>query len=880
MTLPLADARKNEEIISLNDSQMLRWIDELNGVTDSETAVREIRSEIRTIRKRPSSAASKKALRKLYEDLDRVQFKADYMCLIIDRNSDYKKACKGFLINGIRYVRLLGTSGGVKNKTIVFVSERLAPELRRRIENGRDPNKALVPAKLEAYKALTCSGSIPVSFPRGILVVNDCETSFKADIVSLSDEAGGEPVMKFEPDADVTIDASDGYGLMLPSLAQRWSQELGLDYQASAVNTRFSWEKGVAICFDFQEFARDVAGSYTVTDAWGDAQDIRDVELVLTTSMVKLYDSYASCDDYVRCSLENGYAFGVTKTSPEELESERTTNYQFLQSYLLTEEEIDELIRPTVDEIKDVLDGDWRKAVLYLQGGGLNEQAVWELPDNFAKAMMIDPSVFCDKFVKKRIYSLISKRIDDAKIGVLKVHGNYSIVSGDPYALCQSMFGLPVTGLLKSGEIYNQYWLEQGADTLACFRAPMTCMNNIRKVHVARGEQVEHWYQYISTCTIFNAWDTSMAALNGMDFDGDICLLTDNRVLVDKHVELPALMCAQRKAPKCIPDEDALISANIASFGDDIGKTTNWVTTMFNVRSRFPADSEEYKILDYRIKCGQLLQQNAIDKTKGIVASPMPKEWYDREAAMKISDPKKRQLYLRILADKKPYFMRYIYPAVARDYSTYVKRCNTKARWSFLMSIDELIQKDEQELTEAEREFLGYYWRNMPLATSSCVMNRICRRIETEFRSYVGTYNTYGRFDYSVYKSGVAYDRAHYREIEQIYKDYVAEAQRMLIAKACGESASEDKNNRLTLMARKMATICTNDQELCDIMVDIGYRREGTKQLVWDLCGPMMIENLLRNKGWGLTYPERCDDGEIEFAGARFTMKYTDIGDA
>lgn len=610
MTLPLADARKNEEIISLNDSQMLRWIDELNGVTDSEETVRAIRSEIRTTRKRPSSASSKKALRKLYEDLDRVQFKADYMCLIIDRNGDYRRACKGFLINGIRYVRLLGTTGGVKNKTIVFVSERLAPELRRRIDNGRDMSKALVPAKLEAYKALTCSGSIPVSFPRGILVVNDCETSFKADIVSLSDAAGGEPEMKFVPNADVNIDASDGYGLMLPSLAQRWSQELGLDYRASAVNTRFSWEKGVAVCFDFQEFARDVAGGYIVTDAWGNEQDIREVELVLTTSMVKLYDSYASCDDYVRCSLENGYTFGVTKTSPKVLESERTTNYQFLQAYSLTDEEIDELIGPTVDEIKDVLDGDWRKAVLYLQGTELDAKAVEALPDNFAKAIMIEPAVFNDKFVKKRIYSLIGKRIDEAKIGVLKVHGNYSIVVGDPYALCQSMFGLSVTGLLKGGEIYNQYWLEHGTDKLVCFRAPMTCMNNIRKFHVARGEAVEHWYQYISTCTVFNAWDTSMPALNGCDFDGDICLLTDNRVLVEKHVELPALMCEQRKAPKCVPDEESFIRANIASFGDDIGKTTNWVTTMFNVRSRFPADSEEYKVLDYRIKCGQLLQQN------------------------------------------------------------------------------------------------------------------------------------------------------------------------------------------------------------------------------------------------------------------------------
>lgn len=336
MTLPLADARKNEEIISLNDSQMLRWIDELNGVTDSEETVRAIRNEIRSVRKRPSSAASKKELRKLYEELDRVQFKADYMCLIIDRVSDYKKACKGFLINGIRYVRLLGTTGGVKNKTIVFVSERLAPELRRRIDNGRDMSKELVPAKLEAYKALTCSGSTPVSFPRGILVVNDCETSFKADIVTLRDSENGEPEMEFVPNSDVTIDASDGYGLMLPSLAQRWSEELELGYRASAVNTRFSWEKGVAVCFDFQEFARDVAGSYMVTDAWGNEQDIREVELVLTTSMVKLYDSYASCDEYIRCSLENGYSFGVTKTSPEVLESERTLNLNVQVPFTVT----------------------------------------------------------------------------------------------------------------------------------------------------------------------------------------------------------------------------------------------------------------------------------------------------------------------------------------------------------------------------------------------------------------------------------------------------------------------------------------------------------------------------------------------------------------
>ena len=105
-------------------------------------------------------------IRELYSKLDAVQYKPDYMCLIIDKEKDYYRACKGFTINNIKYKRLLGTNGGIKNSTIVFVSESVVGELKRRIENGRNTEVPLVTAKLEAYKALTCSASTPVS-PQG-----------------------------------------------------------------------------------------------------------------------------------------------------------------------------------------------------------------------------------------------------------------------------------------------------------------------------------------------------------------------------------------------------------------------------------------------------------------------------------------------------------------------------------------------------------------------------------------------------------------------------------------------------------------------------------------------------------------------------------------
>ena len=79
------------------------------------------------------------------------------------------------------------------------------------------------------------------------------------------------------------------------------------------------------------------------------------------------------------------------------------------------------------------------------------------------------------------------------------------------------------------------------------------------------------------------------------------------------HKQLPALMCAQRKAKKCVPSEEDIIKSNIASFGDDIGKITNHITAMFDVISMYEKGSQEYEALVYRIKCGQKFQQDAID---------------------------------------------------------------------------------------------------------------------------------------------------------------------------------------------------------------------------------------------------------------------------
>lgn len=852
-------------------------------MVDCDSIAAQIKREIKNLRKQENSVSSRSKIRKLYDQLDKVQFVADYMCLIIDKEKDYWRACKGFKVNGVSYTRLLGTNGGIKNSTIVFVSERLAPELRRRIDNGRDKTKELVPAKLEAYQALVCSASTPVSMPRGIAVVDTCVTQFKSDVVMINDESDGDPIMKFVKEMDIELDESDGYGIMLPSLAQRWSDDLKLGYLVSGVNTRFSWEKGMVFTFDFIDFADNVAGTRIIKDAWGDEVDLSDVDLILTTSMVKLWDSYPSCAEYLRNCQENGYTFGIPKECPEHLENERNLNYQFIQSYSLTDEQIDELIAPTVNEIHDILSMDWRKAVLFLKGASLNDRNVDFIDSDFAKAIMINPYVMEDQFVRKKIYGLIKKRITDAKIGVIKVHGNFSIICGDPYALCQDMFGMEVTGLLKSGEIYNKYWLDSGSDKVVCFRAPMTCHNNIRLMDVCVTDEAKYWYRYMNTCTLLNAWDTATHALNGADKDGDLVLLTDNKVLVENTRDLPALMCVQRRAKKCVPTEEDIIQANIVSFGDDIGKITNRITSMFDVIAKFPADSKEYQVLDYRIKCGQLFQQNSIDKAKGIVAKPMPKEWYDVSAvyASDMSDEEK-EFCAEIVADKKPYFMRYIYPAQMKQYNTYVMNTNKKSLREFRLTVDELLQIDEGNLSEDQQTFLYYYRKRMPVGVNDCVMNRICRRVEAEFDGYIAKHKPDTKFDYSVMKSGVEYSDSLYRSISKIYENYIRRVQDYMQYARKERVDDDDFYDHRGLMVKEFkaecAKACPNHRQLCDIILDICYSREVSKQFAWDIVGDDIIYNLLEKNGFVIHYPVLDDDGDVAFHGNKFTFQSKYIG--
>ncbi len=501
-------------VISISDSQLLTWVE--HG--------RDIEDEVRSLKKRIAIAkrnnVTKAVIDEMYQNLYSLLFVSDLVVVHMDCDSHYDACNEGFMLNGRIYKRLICTVGGVKMSDVVYCAEDIRGGLLDKINNGRNQDKPIVPAKLNAYMALTMSSSVPVSMPKGIIVISDYVNHFKDNYINIDDsDTTREPVVTYMENQDIALNICDGCGVMLPQLAARWYNEIEhKDGMLSGCNLRWAFTKGMVYPFDFIEFAEKVAGTYIIKDVWDQDRDVREAELILTESQLKLCGAYPSYEAFYENCAKNEYTLRVAKTAPdfEELDNVRQLNYQFVGVLDIPDDDIDELIEPTVSEIKDMMGMDWRKSIVYMCGKGLNEDTV-KYADPLCQAIMIEPSLIDDAFVHDRIKNMIAKRIQEAKIGVLDVEGNFQILSGDLYALMEHAFGLPVKGLLKAREVYSKFWSVRGTDKVFCARAPMSNAHSLLSLHVSTDERVLYWFRYIETCFILNAWDMSCMSLNGCD---------------------------------------------------------------------------------------------------------------------------------------------------------------------------------------------------------------------------------------------------------------------------------------------------------------------------------------------------------------------------
>lgn len=898
LTLPLEQARKmTGVVVALADSQILSWINEINGTQDYDLKAREIKRQIKFLKKQQVTQENKRKIADLYRELYRLQFREDYLCVVMKSNSHYKRANQGFTVNGIRYKRLLCTTGGVKTSTVVYASERICGELHKRLDNNRNQNIPLVSAKYSAYVALAASGSNAVSWPRdgsgkipgGTIVVKDVMTTFLADFIDIDDSNyPNEPYVELKKDQEFENNASDGCGIMSIELAKRWNGELcGDDSQPlCGCNLRNSYTKGMVFPFEIVRFAEEVNGAsednpeaYMVTDVWGTKRDVRDAELIITESQLKLWNCYGSWEHYYQSCIENHYTFRVAKTAPsyDEMDEVRQSNYQFIAPEFLTKEDIQELIQPTVDEIKNILGGDYRKALVYLCGSKLNQENV-QYADPVARAIMSNPDIIGDDYIVSRIRKMINRRIKDAKISVLDLRGNFQILSGDLYALAQDMFGLPVTGLLKAGEIYSQFWINRNVSEVLCYRAPMSNKNSIVKQRICYDERANDWFKYMRSISVVNAWDTMPAALNGFDFDGDLLFTTDNEVLIRRQENVPALRCIQHKAKKEIITEESIVNSHMASFGSQIGQITNRCSSMTSLMAKYAPDSAEYQMLEYRTQCMQAVQQAEIDKAKGIKTYPMQKSWYMYKECQQRDEytdeyNEKMAFYERICADRKPYYFGYVYSSLMKEYRETVNRAKTNARQKFRMELEDMITAYDSgvEISPNHKVFVEKFYRSLKLDSAESTCNMICWEIENIFDNQRG-FAPKSVSLYDLIRSNHETSPNLLDKITKLCKAFEKKkAVRCLIEYLIDDGETEPEYQEVDYdMSDVLYEVCNNEEKLCDLLLDYCYKYNGSKEILWNVCGETIVRRLAKDSI--MYYPALDPNGCFEVQGRKYSM--------
>lgn len=512
INIDMKQARKNNELISLADNQVLRSIRKIAKIDIDFKIVDNLFLERKRITHRKSSIQNKNRIKEIDKDIDNLLFCPEYISIVVNKHSHYKKIIKnGLIINGEKYIRLLCGAGNARSNTVFFVNEKIYNELDTILCNGHNKDIKITESKYNAYYALSNSATYPVTEPR-VCVVPDKEI----EMVKRVDWIEEKPIYDeiYNIDKNLNFNLWDGMGICSPELALKWSKDLQLNYTPCAFCIRNYFIKGLVCVFDFHKFSNEIAGKHIIKDIYGNEVDTDNIDMIITESQFKLWKGYNSWEHYLNECKNNDAFWGVTKFTPEKDKTSVFTNYQFLQVLNLdTNDKIKNLCDPTLNWFDKIINKDASYTLLYLLGDVCNRDiddicnsGMFYNLDNMVKALLYCKDLIEDTYIKSRVERYINTKIRESYIGKLLVDGNFQFMISDPYALCEHIYGLEVKGLLNEYEHYSKYWNKRDVKNVLAQRAPLTWRSESNVLNLKNNENIDKWFGHIYSGIIYNVW--------------------------------------------------------------------------------------------------------------------------------------------------------------------------------------------------------------------------------------------------------------------------------------------------------------------------------------------------------------------------------------
>lgn len=263
-------------------------------------------------------------------------------------------------------------------------------------------------------------------------------------------------------------------------------------------------------------------------------------------------------------------------------------------------------------------------------------------------------------------------------------------------------------------------------------------------------------------------------------------------------------------------------------------------------------------------------------RIKGIISNPMPKSWYQRKATEESEDT----IDARIVVDKKPRFMIYRYEEEYKRYRNNKDKIHAKSLARFGMSLDDL--KSLPDKTTEQEAYILEAEASSPVLNTNGLMNRLCNMVEDYFADKRNFYDGDVPFDCSILKSGRSYSNEVYYKVKSVYEEYlVAYQNNEKMCKLNRLDSNDVMEARKLLIERfqdECSRVCTNRNDLADILVDMCYKSNKSKQFVWQMVGDVLAEHVIQNAGGKLCYLKQSKRGTVEYGGNRFAVCYANYG--
>lgn len=872
-------------LVSIGDNIVFKKIRDYYGDARSHIEIFEHIQSLRTTLRMCKKLGKIPEAKIVNQQISDILFVKDIINVECIKKSEYKKLSKGFMVNSKKYVRFLAGAGQIRRNTATFINEELYDYMQEALMCGLDKkitNYNL--AKLSAYFALDFSSILWVRTPR-VCVIKDFENVIPQQEVDyiVTDKDGNMSIERRK--MDITLNCADGQGLVDPDFAALWAEDMRIDFVPSSFVVRSAFIKGNMVPFDFKEYARENNIS-VIKDRWGKEYNIEDIDVLVSESQFKMYKMYQSWEEYQGYVQKGQIPWGVARYNKKYDDENVLANYQYIQVLKMNKEDINELIQPTVEWIQKICSGEELYSLLFTLGCKDEDvdytRYYSSAQANYSKAIVKNKAFLQDGYVQRKIYQNIVECINRAKIGKIWVRGNYQFMISDPVAQCQSALGLPVKGLIPAYNVYSHFWKERGyKGKLDLCRSPMVDKSEHNVSELFTCEEAEKWYQHIKSGIIFGIYDLATLLASDSDFDGDLCLSTDNAVF---------LRCAQTGNPPITYDKgDPPIQKNtmanriqtdLRGFGTGVGGFSNCTTIIEAMKAIFDPVTQKDMIeeLTDRQKMLRRIIGQEIDRIKGLEKPVLPSSW---KKFVKINendtDAEKAIKYKHnaLVIHKKPYFFRYLYPELNKRFKQYENSYNLIAKDTFGIKFKKLLIKSDK--TEEEMNLVRRYQKYSPLIVSDCTMNVLCKRFESidfDIKFKESQVNMLPLFE----DCGYEVNPAALKEIRECYRKYNNKRTVKLVESIFRDYSDDDIkeiyfNINEAIKIDIQQTLFSLGLDIKQIMFHIGVLSKQYTKFNWSFVWNMLEEQIIDLIPQGETTIAYKDEEGEEYLGQRYKLK-------